>query len=185
MRSFRTSALLALVLVVGLIAGCGGSDSSSSSSTTSGASGATGDTGASTTADSGDYASQVDAALATFNKNYSSLGKKAANPSSADDYLSTVNSLQDEIDSVVSDLNDIDPPAEAADFQDQLVSAFEDLSAGLDPVIKATEDKDQQALLSAAGDFAKASTTFATESIKLGQEAQKQGFDIPSLAAGG
>jgi hypothetical protein len=185
MPSFRTPALLALVLVIGLIAGCGGSDSSSSS-TTSGATGATGDTGsASTSADSGDYAGEVDAALAEFNKNYTSLGSEAANPSSASDYLNTVKSLQGEIESVVSNLNDIEPPAEAESFQSDLVSAFEDLGKGLDPVIQATEDKDKEALISAAGAFATASTDFAQESIKLGQEAQKQGFDIPSLAGGG
>jgi hypothetical protein len=187
MRSFRIPALLALVLVVGLIAGCGGGSDSTSASTTA-ATGATGDTGSTdttTSSDSGDYAGQVDAALASFNKNYASLGKDAANPSSAGDYLQTVKSLKGEVDDVVSNLNDIQPPAEAADFQDSLTSAFEDLGKGLDPIIQATENKDQQALLDAAGKFATASTNFAQESIKLGTEAEKAGFSIPSLTGGG
>ena len=159
MPSFRTPALLALVLVIGLIAGCGGGRQHLIRARTAGATGATGDSSASSTsADSGDYAGQVDAALAEFNKNYSSLGNKAANPSSADDYLDTVNDAPGR-----DRQRRLQPERHRAArggrrLPDDLVSAFEDLSKGLDPVIKATEDKDQEALISAAGAFATAST---------------------------
>lgn len=159
----RIIALLALVLTsLVVVAGCGGDD----------------EEGLSTD----EYASELDAEFETFNREFAELGPAAADPASPEAYIDAVTAIQDRVGETVAEIEAIEPPEEAADFQEDLLDAMTGLQDSFGPVIEATEAEDRAALQDAAVELQESTADFQREITDLAAQAEEEGYPIESLA---
>ncbi len=162
----RLVALVALALTAAalLLAACGGSDSSTSSSA-----------GALST---DEYSQQVQGITADFANGFGDLSQKAASPTSPKDFHDTVVAIQDKITETIDSLNALEPPADLADINDQLVQVFTDYRDGYDPIVSALESGDNQALKDAAKQIPSVVQNFQTTYQQIQKDAEAKGVTI-------
>ena len=157
--------LIALVLAC-LIAfgGCGGSSDSTSSDSTSSSteSSTSADSSTDTTAASGDYSQELGSILTDFGTSFQSTGADLQGVTDPDELTSGINSLQDETQSTLDELNALDPPSEAQEGQDQLVSAFDDLQGSLGDISE-IDPSNPQGAQDVASQFQDAASQFQTD----------------------
>jgi hypothetical protein len=164
-------ACIAAVLSLAFVAGCGDDDDD--------------DGGGGDALSAEEYSSQIDDELAAFNEEFTALGQEAASPESRQDYLDAVTAVQDRVGETVDALGGVEPPEDAAEFHDGLITAMEGLEASFQPVIDATEANDRGALLQAAHDLQESTTEFGESANQLAADAEEAGLDIPNLAGTG
>jgi hypothetical protein len=188
MRNLKIT--LMLMAVVGLIAvaGCGSDDDSSSSSSSTATESSTTATdstaGDETSADDGDYAAGLTQVLSEFGTSFQTLGTKLQGVKDEGALASGIDDLEAQIQTTISDLEDLDPPAEAQEGQDDIIAAFEAFSQKLTDVSDAVDSGDASAAKSSAQDLQDAASTFQQDfSAGIAKIAQA-GVDVGSGTGG-
>jgi hypothetical protein len=150
---------LIVLALVGLIAiaGCGSDDSTDGTS--------------SEALSNEEYAQQAQEILAEFGANFQELGAKISASKNTQEFSDLVNQAEDEIQGAVDDFSALQPPADAQEGHDQLLSALENFSSKLTDVSDAAESGDKQALQQAALDF-------QTELNQAAQSLQDAGIEL-------
>jgi len=164
-------ALLGLLV----IAGCGDDDSEESTT----AAEATETTETSEEALSvEDYAAEAEGVLVAFGMSFQSLGTEISSAASAEDFASLVDDAEGEIQTAIDEFSAIQPPEEAQEGHDQIVSALEDFSSKLTDVSDAAESGDQTALQDAAGELQTAALDFQEQLLGAAEALSEAGVDL-------
>jgi len=181
---------LILLALVGLIAlaGCGDDDDSSSSTETTSTS--TESTTATTTDAStsaggeGDYAQELTSIISEFGTSFQTLGTSLQSASDQEAIASGIDELEAQIGTTIDDLIALEAPPEAQEGQDQMVAAFEGLSAKLTDVSDAVDSGDEEASQAAAQELQAAAATFQTDFSKGLSAIAESGVQVNPTAGG-
>lgn len=169
-------ALLALALA-GLIAlaGCGDDDSEEPTSAAEA-------TETTETSDEAltveDYAAEAETVLVSFGTSFQSLGTEISAAASAEDFASLVDDAEAEIQTAIDEFSAIQPPEEAQEGHDQIISALEDFSSKLTDVSDAAESGDQTALQDAAGELQTAALDFQDQLLGAAESLSEAGVNL-------
>jgi hypothetical protein len=171
MRNTRTFALLAtLLLTLGLLAGCGGDDDDGS-----------GDTTTTEALSAEEYETEVNELSGSFNTEFSALGQEAAAPESPEAYTETVGSIESLLEQHVADLEEIEPPAEAADIHAEIIETYSDMIGAFATVREAVEGGDATEIQEEASKLSDESTALNDQLNDLVEQASEQGIEIDQL----
>jgi methyl-accepting chemotaxis protein len=153
----RILALLLLLLAL-VAAGCGGDDEPSSS----GGGGTTQEEAepAGDALSDEDYITELNEAQTTFVDAVSGLN--LANPDSPNAFADAIEELSGNVDTLVGDLEQVNPPEEIADLHQQLIDGMTEYSATISENVEGLRGE-QSELLKAAQAISTASTEFSTE----------------------
>jgi hypothetical protein len=160
---------LLVLALIGLIAvsGCGGDDEGSSSEALS----------------ADEYATQAREVLTSFGTAFTELGTQISQSSSPEEFSTFVDEAEAEIQTAIDDFGAIEPPEEAQEGHDQILSALENFSSGLTDVSEAADAGDKAALQEAAGALQQAGLDFQTQIEEADQSLKDAGINLDEEAA--
>jgi hypothetical protein len=153
----RKTALLAAAAAIA-VAGCGGGDELSEE----------------------DYATEVEDVLTTFGEESVALGTELSSATSPDQLRSGVDELQALTQTAVDDLNDIEPPEDAAEGHETLTGALEGYLADIETLAAGVEGDDPEAAQEAALKFQEAAVDVQSELAEAASQLEEAGIDAPS-----
>jgi len=166
--------LFALIALIG-VAGCGGDDDSTSAEATSAdATTETSEEALSTE----DYATEAQEVLVSFGTAFQELGTAISTASSGDEFSSLVDDAEAEIQTAIEEFGAIQPPEEAQEGHDQILSALEDFSSKLTDVSEAASSGDQAAIEDAALELQTAATDFQEQLVSAATSLSEAGVDL-------
>jgi len=151
-----TTALLAATAAIA-IAGCGGDELSEE-----------------------DYAAEIDDVLSTFGEESVALGTELSSATTPDQLRSGVDDLQALTQTAVDDLNEIEPPEDAAEGHETLTGALEGYLSDIETLAGAVETDDPEAAQEAALEFQEAAVDVQSELEKAASQLEDAGIDAPS-----
>jgi hypothetical protein len=153
----RKTALFAAAAAIA-IAGCGGDDELSEE----------------------DYAAELEDVLTTFGEESVALGTELSSATTPDQLRSGVNDLQALTQTAVDDLNEIEPPEDAAEGHETLTGALEGYLSDIETLAGAVETDDPEAAQEAALEFQKAAVDVQSELAEAQSQLEEAGIDAPS-----
>jgi hypothetical protein len=162
----RKTALLAAAAALA-IAGCGGDDDG-------------GDEGGGEPLSESEYATEIQNILTTFGEESISLGTELSSATTPDQLRTGVDDLQALTQSAVDDLNDIEPPEEAAEGHETLTGALEGYLSDIETLAGAVESDDPKAAQDAALEFQEAAVDVQSELADAASQLQDAGIEAPS-----
>lgn len=172
------AALAALLLSAGLLAACGGGDDENGDGN-----GSTDSlNGAADTLSTEEWAAEVRSLSEEFNRSFSGLGTEVASPESPEDYVSTVRRIEDLLAEHTANLEQLEPPAELADIQAEIVSTYEELQGQFGEIADVVEEEGTPKEIQAAAERLQSETDEIDQQLAdIVERAEEQGADISNL----
>lgn len=146
------------------IAGCGGDD----------------DNGGGEPLSEEEYATEIEDVLTTFGEESISLGTELSGATTPDELRSGVGDLQALTETAVEDLNDIEPPEEAAEGHETLTAALEGYLSDIETLASAVEGDDPKAAQEAALAFQEAAVDVQSQLAEAATQLEDAGIEPPS-----
>ena len=153
----KTTALLAATAALA-VAGCGGGDELSEE----------------------EYASEIESVLTTFGEESITLGTELSSATTPDELRSGVDDLQALTQTAVDDLNEIEPPEDAAEGHETLTGALEGYLSDIEALAGAVESDDPEAAQEAALQFQEAAVEVQAQLAEAASQLEEAGIEAPS-----
>ena len=167
--------LVALAVLAALVVGgCGGDDESDG-----------GDEPEAEALSVEEYTTETDEVLMTFGEESISLGTELQSAETAEEAQAGVEELDTLTQTAVDDLNAIEPPEEAAEGHESLVTALEGYLADIETLGEGLSSDDPQAVQEAVLAFQEAGQTVIADLQTAAEQLQEAGIAPPEAGAGG
>lgn len=153
----RKTALVAATATLA-IAGCGGDDALSED----------------------EYATEVGDILTTFGEESISLGTEMSSATTPEELQTGVDDLQSLTQTAVDDLNEIEPPEDAAEGHETLTGALEGYLGDINTLADAVDTDDPKAAQDAALEFQQAAVDVQSELAEAASQLEDAGINPPS-----
>lgn len=151
---------LIVLALVGLIAfaGCGGDDRLSNE----------------------EYTEQATEILTSFSTEFQALGAEIQGAQDEEAFSSGVDEAESVIQGTIDEYSELEPPEEAQEGHDQVVSSLEGFSSSLTEVSEAAGSGDEEAVQQAATELQAAGVEFQTQLTEAGQLLEEAGITFGS-----